>query len=276
MTAAAQTSLDDLDDARPDALTGGGPGKPATSVGERLRRSWRGLIIRPIVLAAVLLTLWLIVSRMSLDSIEARSLNHQEITDELLQHIKLSLTATSFTVVIAVPLGVLLTRRSARWVKPIGLGLGNLGQAVPSIGLIVLLALWVGTGFGVAVFALVVYAALPVLRNTIVGVEGVDPALIEAARGMGMSKLAVLARIEVPLAVPVIIAGIRTALVLTFASATLATFIGAGGLGAGVIAGIGLNRPVLSVTFGIITAALALFADWVGLVVEELLRPRGI
>jgi ABC-type proline/glycine betaine transport system permease subunit len=282
MTAVAQAGLDPSrglgefgPDGAPDPVSGA-PVRPATSIAERLRNRWRGLVVRPIVLAAVLVVLWLVVRSKQLDSIEARSLNRQEIHDELVQHIKLSLTATLITVAIAVPLGILLTRRSARWVKPLGLGLGNLGQAVPSIGLIVLLALWVGTGFGVACFALVVYAALPVLRNTIVGVEGVDPSLIEAARGMGMSQLAVLARIEVPLAVPVIIAGVRTALVLTFASATLATFIGAGGLGAGIIAGIGLNRPILSVTYGIITAALALFADWVGLVIEELLRPRGI
>ncbi|MEC3980735.1 ABC transporter permease [Amycolatopsis sp. H20-H5] len=172
------------------------------------------------------------------------------------------------------PLGILLTRRAARWIRPFGLGLGNLGQAIPSIGLIVLLALWIGTGTPTAVIALVVYATLPVLRNTIAGLEGVDATVVDAARGMGMSRLAVLARIELPLAVPVILAGIRTALVLTVASATLATFVDGGGLGGGLVAGIGLYRPLLSLTFGIVVAALALFADWLGLVAEEVLRPR--
>jgi osmoprotectant transport system ATP-binding protein len=141
---------------------------------------------------------------------------------------------------------------------------------------VVLLALWIGTGTTTAVIALVVYAALPVLRNTMVGLEGVDRTVIDAARGMGMSKSAVLLRIELPLAVPVILAGIRTALVLTVASAALATFIDGGGLGGGLVAGIGLYRPILSLTYGIIVAALALFADWLGLVAEELLRPKGI
>ncbi len=254
----------------PDAAPGTPP--PVT----RRRRGWLGLAVRPLLLAAVLLVLYLVVSGQSIDSIESRYLNSEELTKELVEHINLSAISTAITIVIAVPLGILLTRSSARWVRPVGLGLGNLGQAIPSIGLVVLLALWIGIGFATAVAALVAYAVLPVLRNTIVGLEGVDPAIVESARGMGMSGTAVLTRIELPLAVPVILAGIRTALVLTFASATLATFIGGGGLGGGLVAGIGLYRPSLSVTYGIIVAVLALFADWVGLVAEEVLRPKGI
>jgi ABC-type proline/glycine betaine transport system permease subunit len=139
-----------------------------------------------------------------------------------------------------------------------------------------LLALWLGIGFWTAVIGLVAYATLPILRNTTVGLDGVDPALKEAARGMGMSRLAVLRRVELPLVVPVIMAGVRTALVLTVATAALAAFIGAGGLGAGLVAGIKLNRPTLSLTFGLLAAVLALFADWVGGVAEEVMRPRGI
>jgi osmoprotectant transport system permease protein len=238
-------------------------------------RGRRGLVARPLLLGSVLLGLYLVVRALPADSIEERYLNAEELGRELGEHVRLSVVATMITIGIAVPLGILLTRSFAGWIRPVGLGLGNLGQAIPSIGLVVLLALWMGTGFATAVVALVVYAVLPVLRNTIVGLDGVDPAVIEAARGMGMSRTAVLARIELPLAVPVILAGIRTALVLTFASATLATFVGGGGLGGGLVAGIGLDRPMLSVTYGVIVAALALFADWVGLVAEELLRPRG-
>jgi osmoprotectant transport system permease protein len=251
---------------------GAAPSTPPPTV---RRRGWLRLAVRPILLAAALLVLYLVVRGQSIDSIEARYLNREELTKELVEHIELSAISTAFTIAIAVPLGILLTRPSTRWVRPVGLGLGNLGQAIPSIGLVVLLALWIGIGFATAVAALVVYAVLPVLRNTIVGLEGVDPAVVESARGMGMSRTAVLARIELPLAVPVILAGIRTALVLTFASATLATFIGGGGLGGGLVAGIGLYRPSLSVTYGIIVAVLALFADWIGLVAEEVLRPKG-
>nr|WP_235783562.1 ABC transporter permease [Amycolatopsis orientalis] len=250
------------------------PAKTAESTRPRRRRL--GLLVRPVLLILALLALFAIVRAHPIDSIEQRFLNADEIFTELGEHLRLTLISTVWTIAIALPLGILLTRAGARWARPIGLGLGNLGQAIPSIGLVVLLALWIGTGTATAVTALVVYATLPVLRNTIVGLDGVDPTLVDAARGMGMGKTAILWRIELPLAVPVILAGIRTALVLTVASATLATFIDGGGLGGGLVAGIGLYRPILSLTFGIIVAALALFVDWLGLVAEEFLHPRGL
>ncbi|MGY6652360.1 ABC transporter permease subunit [Amycolatopsis sp. TRM77291] len=249
---------------------------PDTKEPARPRRRRLGLLVRPALLSLVLLTLFLIVRAHPLDSIEQRFLNAGEIFTELGAHLRLTAISTACTIAIALPLGILLTRAGARWARPIGLGLGNLGQAIPSIGLVVLLALWIGTGTATAVTALVVYATLPVLRNTIVGLDGVDPTLVDAARGMGMGRTAILWRIELPLAVPVILAGIRTALVLTVASATLATFIDGGGLGGGLVAGIGLYRPMLSLTFGVIVAVLALFVDWLGLVAEEILHPRGM
>ncbi|RSM70413.1 glycine/betaine ABC transporter permease [Amycolatopsis sp. WAC 01375] len=257
-----------------DTAEAPGPGAD-TTVPARPRRRRLGLLVRPVLLTIALLALFMIVRAHPIDSIEQRFLNAGEIFTELGAHLRLTLISTACTIAIALPLGILLTRAGARWARPIGLGLGNLGQAIPSIGLVVLLALWIGTGTATAVTALVVYATLPVLRNTIVGLDDVDPALVDAARGMGMGKTAVLWRIELPLAVPVILAGIRTALVLTVASATLATFIDGGGLGGGLVAGIGLDRPILSLTFGIIVAALALFVDWLGLVAEEFLHPRG-
>jgi osmoprotectant transport system ATP-binding protein len=263
------SSLVAFDDHRVDLRKG-------TTRDSGLRRQLAGMAVRPVVLGAVLLALYLWVQAQALDSIENRNLDPAKIRLEVWQHVQLSLVATALTIAIAVPLGVLLTRPFARWLKPIGLGLGNFGQAIPSIGLIVLVALWIGVGFWTAVIGLVAYATLPILRNTIVGLDGVDPALKEAARGMGMSRVAVLRRVELPLAVPVILAGVRTALVLTVATAALATFIDAGGLGGGLVAGIKLNRPSLSLTFGVLAAVLALLADWVGGIAEEVLRPRGI
>lgn len=252
-------------------------GVAAARPGEVGRVRWLlAQLIRPVALGLVLLVLYLWVRGHELDSIEARYLNRHELGNELTQHLKMSLTATVLTIAIAVPLGILLTRSFARWIRPVGLALGNMGQAIPSIGLIVLLAFWIGVGFWTAVWGLVAYSALPILRNTIVGLEGVDADVKGAARGMGMSRWAVLTRIELPLAVPVILAGIRTALVLTVATATLGTFIGAGGLGTGLIAGIKLNRPTLSITFGLLAAVLALLADWIGGVCEDVLRPGGI
>ena len=102
--------------------------------------------------------------------------------------------------IIAVPLGILLTRGKAKAAAPLVVGFANAGQAAPSVGLIVLFSMWLGSGFRTAVIALTIYAILPVLRNTIVGLQGVDPTLIEAGRGVGMSAPAVLLRIELPLA----------------------------------------------------------------------------
>lgn len=235
-----------------------------------------GLLVRPVFLVAALVALWLVIGTQDLDAVEARNLNGPEITKELIQHLKLTVISTLLTIVIAIPLGIVLTRSRSRVASLIGLGLGNLGQAIPSVGLIVLFALWFDVGFWYAVIALVVYAVLPVLRNTMVGLEGVDPVLIEAARGMGLSRMTVLLQVELPLAVPVILAGVRTALVVTVASATLAAFIDGGGLGEGMIAGLVLSREWVTAVFGIIVAVLALFIDWLGLLAEQFLRPKGI
>lgn len=240
---------------------------------------WRRVashLVRPIVVGIVLLVLYLFVSNYQADSIEQRYLNSAEISAEFTQHLALFVTATVITILIAVPLGILLTRERTRWLRPVGLGLGNMGLAIPSIGLLVLLALWFSIGFWTVVWGLVAYAALPIIRNTMVGLEAVDRNIIDAARGMGMSKAAVLGRVELPLAVPVILAGIRNALVLTSATATLGTFIGAGSFGTGIVLGIKLNRPVVALTFGVLASCLALLADWFGGVCEDVLRPSGV
>lgn len=169
-----------------------------------------------------------------------------------------------------------LTRPRYRRAAPAVVGVANAGQAAPAIGLIVLLAIGLGFGFWTAVVALSLYAILPVLRNTIVGLQQVDRTLVEAARGMGMSTRATLLRVELPLAVPVIMSGVRTALVLLVGTATLATFINAGGLGSLITTGITLFRYPLIVSGALLVAALALVVDWVGRLLEELARPRGL
>lgn len=244
--------------------------------GERRLPRWAGLLVRPALLTAVLVVLWLWVHSQTLDSIEARNLNRTELGTQFVEHVQLTAISTFFTIIIAVPLGILVALTRNKPARVSILGLGNLGQAIPSIGLIVLLGLVIGIGTKTAVIALVAYAVLPVLRNTVVGLEGVDPGVTEAARGMGLSRLRVLATVQLPLAVPVILAGIRTALVLTVASAALASVIGGGGLGEGLFTGLSLNRPLLGVTFGLLVAVLALFTDWLGLLAEEFLRPHGI
>ncbi len=198
------------------------------------------------------------------------------IREKLVEHLQLTFVSTVLVIVIAVPLGVMLTRPTLRRFSPAFLGVANIGQAVPSIGVLVLLAITVGIGFDKAIYALVIYATLPVLRNTMVGLDQVDPSLIEAGRGMGLSSGGVLRRIELPLAVPVMLAGIRTALIINVGTATLATFIGAGGLGFIIDQGTRFNRTPVLIVGSVLTAVLALLLDWVAGIVEDVLRPKGL
>ncbi len=236
---------------------------------------WRWLGT-PALLAGAFLALYLYVSGRELDRIEAPNLNADFIRQKVVEHVQLTLVSTALVILIAVPLGVLLTRPTARRFAPAFLAVANIGQAVPSIGVLALLAITVGIGFDKAIYALVLYAILPVLRNTMVGLKQVDHAVIEAGRGMGMTKLAVLGRVELPLAVPIILAGVRTALVINVGTAALATFTSAGGLGVIVVGGISTSRETTIVTGAVLTAILALSIDWVAGVVEDVLRPKGL
>lgn len=251
------------------------PETVTTGPGQALR-SPAGLLATPVFLLLVCAALvgWLHSQR--LDSIEQRSINGQVITQRLLEHIELVAASTVLVVAIAIPLGVVFTRPRSRPLASPLLAVANIGQAVPSIGVLVLLAVTVGIGFGKALIALVLYSVLPVLRNTMVGIQQVDRSLIDAGRGIGMTKTAVLFRVELPLAVPVILAGIRVALIINVGTATLAAFTDAGGLGTLIDVGIKLNRIPVLLTGSVLTAVLALAIDWLAGLAGHLLRPRGL
>ncbi len=211
-----------------------------------------------------------------LDGVELEQLAWSTTWSQIWDHVKLTLTASALVVVIAVPLGILLTRGRARALSPLVVGIANIGQAAPAIGMVVLLAMWRGYGFWTAILALTLYGVLPVLRNTITGLQGVDATLVEAGRGLGMSGRAVLLRIELPLALPVIMAGVRTALVLVVGTATLAVFINGGGLGAIIDSGITTYRFRVMVAGAVLVALLALLIEWLGRLLELLTRPKGL
>ncbi|MBF9072040.1 ABC transporter permease [Streptacidiphilus sp. NEAU-YB345] len=248
----------------------------AAPAGGGSRRLLLRLIGTPVALALVLLALYLWAHGQQLDSIEQRTLNYSYLSTAVVQHLELTGLATLLVVVIAIPLGILMTRKATKPLRPLVIGLANLGQATPAIGLLVLLTIKFGVGFHVAMIGLVAYAVLPVLRNTMIGIEQVDPALVEAARGMGMRPLQVLRGVELKLAVPVILAGLRTALVLSVGVATLATFVAAGGLGDIIVNGIKLDREPVLITGSVLTCCIAFAMDWLGGVAELVLRPRGI
>lgn len=232
--------------------------------------------VMPAVVAALVVGVSLYIGSIPLDSSETRSLAPEVVMTSLWQHVQLVVVSTVLTILIGVPAGVALTRPRARRAGAAVLTAANAGQAVPSIGVLVLLAMLFGVGFWMAVIALVIYALLPVLRNTMVGIRQVDPAVIDAGRGMGMSAREVLYTIELPLAVPVMLAGIRVALILNVGVATLAAFTNAGGLGTIISSGISLNRMPVLIVGSVLTIALALTVDWLAGLAERLLRPRGI
>ncbi|PWR15452.1 ABC transporter permease [Micromonospora sicca] len=232
--------------------------------------------VLPLVVLVLLGGVWAYVSSLTLDSIETRTLAPEVVLTALWQHVQLVITSTLLTIAIGVPLGVLLTRPGTRRAGAIVLAAANASQAVPSIGVLVVLAMVFGVGFWMAVVALVLYALLPVLRNTMVGIRQVDPALIDAGRGMGLSPREVLYTVELPLAVPVMLAGIRVALILNVGVATLAAFTNAGGLGSVISSGISLNRMPVLIVGSALTIALALTVDWLAGLAERVLHPRGI
>nr|WP_241972569.1 ABC transporter permease [Cryobacterium cryoconiti] len=220
------------------------------------------------------MVIWLLTANLS--PIELTTLAPSALWIYTLEHIQLTLLAAVIVLVIAIPLGIALTRRPLRFLTAPVLAFANVGQAAPAIGVVVLLAFWVGFGFWAATLSLVLYAVLPVLRNTMVGLQQVDARLVEAGRGMGMSSAAVLFRVELPLAVPVMLSGVRTALVLLVGTAALATFVNGGGLGILITTGVNLSLTPVLVTGALLVALLALLIDWIGRVVEHIARPKGL
>lgn len=188
--------------------------------------------------------------------------NSREVLGLLGQHVFLVLVSTAIAVAIGLPLGILLTRRPA-WRRPV-LGLANIFQTIPSLalfGFLIPLPLLGGIGARTAIVALVVYALLPIVRNTYTGIAGVDPAVREAGRGMGMTDGELLRLVELPLAASVILAGIRVATVVGVGTATIAAAIGAGGLGVYIFRGVAVVDDRLILAGALPAALLALAAD---------------
>ncbi len=175
------------------------------------------------------------------------------------QHVGLVAISTALALALGLPLGILVVRRPA-WRRPL-LGLANLFQTIPSLALFGILIPVFGIGAWTAITALVVYGLLPIVRSTYAGIMGVDPAVREAGRGMGMTDGELLRLVELPLAAGVIIAGVRVATVVSVGIATIAAAIGAGGLGVYIFRGVATVDDTLILAGAIPAALLALFAD---------------
>lgn len=190
---------------------------------------------------------------------ETFSSRKEQLLETLLEHVQISFIALLIAVVIAIPLGILLTK--TKKLAEIVINITAVLQTIPSLALLGLMIPMFGIGRVPAIITLVIYALLPILRNTYTGIKEVDPSLIEAARGIGMKTGRRLSKVELPLAMPVIMAGIRTAMVLIIGTATLAALIGAGGLGDLILLGIDRNNTSLILLGAIPAAILAIFFD---------------
>jgi osmoprotectant transport system permease protein len=206
--------------------------------------------------------------------IEFFARHHREIIQATFEHIWLVGMAMVLAIAIGVPLGILVTRRP--WLsKPI-LGGANIAETIPSLALFgfLLPVPWLGgRADRLAIAALTLYALLPIIRNTSAGIAGVEPAVREAARGMGMTNGQILFQVELPLSFSTMLAGIRIATVLTIGIATIAAAVGAGGLGEFIFRGLAMVNDQLILAGAIPAALLALAADFLLSVLEHRLRP---
>lgn len=189
--------------------------------------------------------------------------NGREVLELTVQHVTLVGISMLLATAIGIPLGILLTRRAAlrRWV----LGGANIIQTIPSLalfGFLIPVPILGGIGSRTAIVALTLYALLPIIRNTYVGIIGVDRAVIEAGRGMGMTDRQLLCRVEIPLALGVILAGVRVATVISVGIATIAAAVGAGGLGMYIFRGVGMVNNQVILAGAIPAACLAVLADF--------------
>ncbi len=201
--------------------------------------------------------------------------NRNQIADLTLEHLWLVGVATLLAVAVGIPLGILITRKP-RLQKPV-IATANIIQTIPSLALFgfLLPAPWIGERAGrLAILALMLYALLPLIRNTFTGIKGVDRGVIEAARGMGLTDRQLLFQVELPLAASVILAGVRVAIVTSIGIATIAAAIGAGGLGELIFRGLAMVNNAVILAGAIPAALMALAADTLLGWLENRLAPQ--
>lgn len=198
-----------------------------------------------------------------------------DITDALLRHLFISGLAILLGCLVAIPLGVFLSKTSLQWIKSVVFTVTNIFQTVPSLAMLAIFIPLIGIGIKPAVIALFVYSLMPILRNTYAAFESIDPGVIESAKGMGYSPLQRMIKIETPLAVPYIMSGVRLTMVYIINWATLAALIGAGGLGQLIIGGMGVNNKPLILAAAIVAMFLALVLDFIFGRLEKVLSKKG-
>lgn len=206
--------------------------------------------------------------------IEFITTNWEGILEKTGEHLSLSGIAVLLACAIGIPVGFLIVNHKK--VARIVIGIANIIQTIPSLALFAFAMPLFGIGSKPAIFALFLYALLPIIKNTLIGIKNVNPATIKAARGMGMSKFEIMFKVEVPLAISVIMGGVRIATVTSIGITTIATLIAAGGLGDYIYQGLGMGRNEMILTGALFSALLALLADFILGLLEKKLTSKGI
>jgi osmoprotectant transport system permease protein len=242
-----------------------------TPLSERL-----DLIVSPIfaaLLGVIGIAVWLYSD---IDSITEDILAPEKLQRQLGETLLLGFSSSLLVILVAIPLGILVTRKGLPRLKNFLVDTLGLAQALPAYGLIVIFFSFMGAGINTVILALATFSLLPVLRNTIVGLEQVDSSVIDAGRGMGYTSRQILFKIELPLSVEVIIAGIRTAIVINVGMSALAFLVGGGGLGETINSGLKLDRGPAILIGAVMVAILALVFDFLSALAQKYLKPKGL
>ncbi|MBU8908368.1 ABC transporter permease [Desertibacillus haloalkaliphilus] len=193
-----------------------------------------------------------------------------------IQHIQMVVVSSLLALLVAIPVGIFVTRPRFRKLEWLFLNTANLGQTIPSIAILAIVMTYLGIGFNSAVFALFAFSVLPILRNTVAGLNAVDPALIDAAKGMGFTPLQILRKVELPNAAYPIMAGIRTAIVMNIGTAALAYLVGGGGLGDLIFTGIVMQDHTYLLSGAVPVTILAILVDLLLRLFEKVVVSKGL
>ena len=199
-----------------------------------------------------------------------------DILNSTISHLEMVLIAELIAISIGVPLGVLVTRPGFRRLTTPVIGGANVGQTIPSLAIIAIMAPILGFGLQSAIVALFIYGLLPIVRNSYAGINNIDPAIVEAAKGMGMTRGQIARKIELPLALPVIMTGIRISTVITVGTAELAVLVGGKGLGTITLTGVLTLQPLTILQGAAPTAALAITLGFILERIESWMTSRGL
>jgi osmoprotectant transport system permease protein len=234
------------------------------------------LIISPIFAAALALLGLAVWLYSDMDQTTLNILEPVKIQRQIGETLILGLSSSLLVILIAVPIGILVTRKGFPRLKNFLVNTLGLAQSLPAYGLIVIFFSFMGSGILTVILALATFSLLPVLRNTIVGLEQVDRSVIDAGRGMGFTPRQILLKIELPLSIEVIVSGIRTAIVINVGMSALAFLVGGGGLGETINSGLKLDRGPAILIGAVMVAILALLFDFLSALALKYLKPKGL